>query len=307
MKIRKIIVATGIVATSIWGVAYASDAVLVESSKVKITSTDMDARLREIPEDDRTAFRGNKGRIAKIIETLLTNRSLAQKAREEGMDKSAQFRKQVALQEEGMLAKAWLDKQVDTMKMPNFDLRARELYKLDAHKYEIPAQVHASHILVETKSRTSQEALDKAREIQAQLKQGEDFAALAESLSDDPSAKANKGDLGFFEAKRMVKPFSDAAFAMSKPGEISEPVHTSFGFHLIQFHEAKPAIQRPYEEVKDEIIGSLRDKYKSEYRQSLINTIKTDPTLKLHEAEIDKYYVDLDAIAAKQAANEGKK
>lgn len=279
-----------------------ADNILVESSRVKITDMDLEARMQRIPEENRTEVLGSKARIAKLLEDLLINRTLAKQAREAGLDKTPLFRKEVELFEDSMLVNRWLDKQVEALKLPSFDARARELYRLDEKQYEIPAQAHASHILVDTKSRSKQEALERAKEIRGKLQQGASFEAVAEEFSDDPSAKNNKGDLGFFEATRMVKPFSNAAFAMSKPGEISEPVYTQFGYHIIKLHELKAARLRPFEEVKSEIVNGLKSKYQQEYRSSLIAKVKNDPSLKLNEAEIDKFYVDLEAILKQDSA-----
>lgn len=304
MRINRIVFMTGLIMPCILCVAHADD-ILVKSSQVEITSSDLEARLQRIPEENRTEIRGSKAKISKLLEELLVNRGLAQHARNEGLDKTPQFRKQMELQEESMLSRAWLDKQVDALKLPSFDERARELYRLNEKQYEIPARVHASHILVDAKSRSKDEALARATEIREKLLQGASFEAMAEEFSDDPSVKNNKGDLSFFEATRMVKPFSDAAFAMSKPGEISKPVYTNYGYHLIKFHELKPTRLKPFEEVKGEIIDGLRDRYRQEHRQSLINNIKTDPSLKLNVEEVNKFYVDLDAIL-KQSSAAGK-
>ncbi len=100
----------------------------------------------------------------------------------------------------------------------------------------------ASHILVaykgamraaETTTRSKEEAKKRAEEIAAKARKGEDFGKLADENSDDPSVKINHGALGKFPRDRMVKPFADATFAM-KPGEISVPVETPFGYHIIK-------------------------------------------------------------------------
>jgi hypothetical protein len=100
----------------------------------------------------------------------------------------------------------------------------------------------ASHVLVAYTgavrarpeiTRSKEEAKKRAGEVLARAKKGDDFTQLAREISDDPTAKASGGDLGPFTADRMVKPFSDAAFAL-KPGELSDVVETQFGYHVIK-------------------------------------------------------------------------
>jgi hypothetical protein len=102
--------------------------------------------------------------------------------------------------------------------------------------------VAASHVLVAYKGalradpsieRSKDEAKTRALSVLARARKGDDFAALADSMSDDPSAKRNHGSLGKFTREQMVKPFADAAFAL-KPGGVSDLVETQFGFHVIK-------------------------------------------------------------------------
>ncbi len=109
-------------------------------------------------------------------------------------------------------------------------------------------QVHARHILIAfdtsasgtvTKTVTPAMALTKAISITLQLKKGADFAELAKKYSDDPGSKDKGGDLGWFPRGVMVKEFEDVAFSL-KPGEISDPVKTPYGYHIIQVLEKDP-------------------------------------------------------------------
>jgi len=104
------------------------------------------------------------------------------------------------------------------------------------------AKVAASHVLIQYKgsmrsaptvTRSKEEAKKLAGEVLAKAKKGQDFAGLAKQYSDEPGAKDRAGALGKFGKGQMVKPFSDAAFAL-KPGEISGVVETDFGFHVIK-------------------------------------------------------------------------
>lgn len=101
--------------------------------------------------------------------------------------------------------------------------------QMQEQKQEI-VKVRASHILVETEK--------QAKELREQILSGKDFAQLAKEYSMCPSGKRNGGDLGFFSRGQMVPEFDQAAFSLSK-GDLSEPVQTDFGWHLIQVTDVK--------------------------------------------------------------------
>lgn len=132
-------------------------------------------------------------------------------------------------------------------------------YKSHPDEFKIPATVKARHILIKTESDDPPEAVQekkkKALEIMEKAKAGEDFAELAKEHSEGPSASKG-GDLGEFKEGDMVKPFSDKAFSM-EPGEISEPVLTRFGWHIIKVEDKKTESTKSLEEATDEIQKKL--------------------------------------------------
>lgn len=123
--------------------------------------------------------------------------------------------------------------------------------------YAQAKQVKASHILVETE--------EKAKEIKEKLAQGEDFAKLAKESSIDTQTKEKGGDLGFFASGQMVEAFDKVAFSL-KVGEISDPVKTEYGYHIIKVTDIKEAEEANYEKSKEKISDALFDqKMQTEY------------------------------------------
>ncbi|MDD4002326.1 MAG: peptidylprolyl isomerase [Bacteroidales bacterium] len=112
-------------------------------------------------------------------------------------------------------------------------------------------QVKASHILVDS--------LEIANEVKQKLVDGGDFAQLAKEYSTDPGTKENGGDLGFFGSEQMAIEFEKAAFAL-KVGEISDPVQTEYGYHIIKLVDKKDAQEANYEQSKAEIRDALLEK-----------------------------------------------
>jgi peptidyl-prolyl cis-trans isomerase D len=135
-----------------------------------------------------------------------------------------------------------------------------EYFDLNQDAYGTPKKVQARHILFKTEQGAPQETLDaaraKAQKVLEEARAGKDFAKLAEKYSDDPGSKKKGGDLGFFTRDRMVKPFSDAAFAMN-PGEISDLVLSPFGWHIIKVEKVQEAKEPVLSEVQDKIKNKL--------------------------------------------------
>jgi peptidyl-prolyl cis-trans isomerase C len=130
----------------------------------------------------------------------------------------------------------------------------------DAIKQMPPEEeVHARHILVATE--------DEAKEIEAELKKGADFATLAKAKSKDPGA-ADGGDLGYFTKDQMVPEFSEVAFKLDK-GQISDPVKTQFGWHIIQVEDKRTKPTPTFDEVKGQIQNYVEHKAQAELVQNL--------------------------------------
>ena len=144
--------------------------------------------------------------------------------------------------------------------LASHELETRGLYEERLRLYKIPEQVRASHILLRAPAGASDEETEKVRaraqQILERIRGGEDFAALAVELSEDPGSKAVGGDLGFFGRGQMVQEFEDAAFA-AEPGTLGELVKSSRGFHILRVEEHRDAQARSYEEVSEELALEL--------------------------------------------------
>ena len=142
-------------------------------------------------------------------------------------------------------------------------------------------EVHARHILFRAAAgdeKAAKEAEDKAKAVIERLKKGEDFSKVANELTEDPSGKANGGDLGFFTKEQMVPEFSETAFKLEK-GQISGPVKTQFGWHVIKVEESRIKPQPKFEDVKPQI------------EQYVTRKAQAEAVTKLRaEAKIEKFY-----------------
>ncbi|HAS90538.1 MAG TPA: peptidylprolyl isomerase, partial [Desulfovibrio sp.] len=132
-------------------------------------------------------------------------------------------------------------------------------YEANRETFQQEEQVNARHILIAVDENAADKevaaAEKKIKKVLAKAKSGQDFAKLAKKYSEGPSAPKG-GELGWFSHGAMVKPFEDAAFALKK-GEVSKPVRTRFGWHLIKIEDVRKAGQKELDQVKDEISGMI--------------------------------------------------
>ncbi len=168
----------------------------------------------------------------------------------------------------------------------------RAYYEENLDRYEVKKQVKARHILFRLPEDASEEnegeVRKRALEVLEQVKAGGDFPELARTHSEGPT-RDEGGELGWFSSGEMVEPFEEAAFGM-KPGEISDPVKTRFGYHIIEVEDVREARTKPLEEVREEI------------RENLLELAAADLAHEQALTLIDQmpYEVDLPAYAEEQ-------
>jgi len=184
---------------------------------------------------------------------FMTDMILVSKAAEaKKLGDSADFKRKLAFSRNKLLMEVLLR---SVGKEALTDAAMQKVYEEAVKQMGEEKEVHARHILFRTApgdEKVSKEAEDKIKAVIVRLKKGEDFAKVAGELTEDPSGKANGGDLGFFAKEQMVPEFSDTAFGLEN-GQISGPVKTQFGWHVIKVEEKRTKPQPKFEEVKPQI------------------------------------------------------
>lgn len=157
------------------------------------------------------------------------------------------------------------------------DLKA--YYQKQIAEYTLPEKVKAAHILITLSEKAgkeeTQKAEEKAKEVLAKLKAGEDFGHLAQTYSADPGSAQNGGELGTFGKGEMVPEFEKAAFAMKKPGELSGLVRSQFGLHIIKLIDHYPETHEPFEKVKAELKAKYLEQKSDEQFSQITDEIST--------------------------------
>jgi len=232
------------------------DRIVIAVGDTKLTAAQFDEIVNALPEQYRSASRG-PGRKA-FGENLVRVLLLAEEGKRRKLNETPEYKTQEEFQADNLLAGKTFAEISQAIRIDDAELR--KYYDDHQKEYE---QVHARHILIRAsgspqpvapgkKELSDEEALAKAEEIREKLTDGADFAALASAESDDSGSKVKGGDLNFFHRGQMVPAFEEAAFAL-KVGEISQPVKTQFGYHIIKV-EAK----KGFDDGKTEIERKMR-------------------------------------------------
>jgi len=256
------------------------DKVVLTIGSEKVTAGEFEQLVDALPEQYRAAARGpNKRQFA---EQIVRVRIMSDEARKRKLDQNPAVQRQIELQKDNLLANTLFQDMTANAHVD--DATARQYF--EQHKSEYEA-VHARHILIRAKGSplpaqpgkkelTEEEALAKAQEIHKKLVAGEDFASLAKTESDDARSAANGGDLGSFKRDQMVPAFAQAAFGLAV-GQLSEPVKTQFGYHLIKVeqHDVKS-----FEDVKPELEKRMRP----ELARSAVENLQKQTPVVMDEA-----------------------
>ncbi|MFT4099210.1 MAG: peptidylprolyl isomerase [Rhodoblastus sp.] len=221
------------------GATPASAKVLAKVNGVEITDEDM-AIAREDLEARMPRELEGAARDKALLDNLIVAKIVAQKAEAEKVAATADFARKLAYMRDKLLTESYLGKIAEKA---NTDANIQKTYDEVAKAQKPEPEVHARHILVPTE--------DEAKAALARVKGGEDFAKVATEVSKDPGSKG--GDLGWFTKDRMVPEFAEAAFKLEKPGDISEPVKSQFGWHVIKLEEKRMKEFPKLTDVRDQV------------------------------------------------------
>jgi parvulin-like peptidyl-prolyl isomerase len=249
----------------------APDTVVLTIGNQQMTRAQFEVLLMALAQNGRPATSAAQKR--QVAEQYAELETMAQEARKRKLDESPEVKQMMAIQSDSFLANTLAKKLSDDTHFTELDLRS--YYNGNKGEFE---EAQGSHILIRYKGSavplkpnqkdlTDAEALAKAQDIRKQILAGADFATLAKAESDDAGSGAKGGDLGKFKHGQMVPAFDQAAFSLPI-GELSEPVKTQFGYHIIKitarnaktFDEAKPQIEK---ELKPKLAKEQVDQVKA--------------------------------------------
>jgi peptidyl-prolyl cis-trans isomerase C len=227
-----------------------------------VSLQDIDAYAQKIPEKDRAGFFDSPQRIQGVIMNMLLQRQLAAEARAAKLEQNPDVQIQIQQAVDDALARVAVQHFREGLKLPDFTQLAQEYFATHKDEFLVHGAIAVKHVLVSTKERSDADAMARIGEVEATAKaHPEQFDALVEKYSDDPSKTDNHGLIQDGGSANMAAPFAQAANALKKVGEVSPITKTEYGYHVLILVGRKPDNQMTYAEVSDRLIKRLRNDF----------------------------------------------
>jgi peptidyl-prolyl cis-trans isomerase C len=254
--------------------ASGSAAELAKVNGKPVTDKDIETALAGMTPGQREGVLKDPAARQQVVQSLIDQEVLLQEAEKEKLDQDGDFKTAVEAFKRQYLTNRVLQKSLSG-KMT--ESAAKKFY--DSHRSKFSTdKVHAMHILVNDEL----QAKDLIKKAKATDDDG--FQALAEKYSKDPSAKNNRGDLGFFTRGTMVEEFTEAAFSGKDGQVLDHPVKTTFGFHVIKVIKKQPGQVMSYADVENSVKSMLRN----ELAETYVNQLRDSSKISVDSKAIDK-------------------
>ena len=254
------------------------DYLIAKQGKADVWAIDVDAHLASMPPKERPAFIDSPKRIQQLLSHLLLRRNLAIEARELGLDKDPIVQRELMQAAEVVLMRHQLDYVREHTAVPNLEQLAKEKYLSNRDGYKTRETVTVAHILLDTSKRTEEEAKALLQQWKADIAAGKaTIEDLAKANSDDPGVASNKGLYENYDPNNFVPEFAAAVHGLANPGDLSEPVKTEFGYHLIQLRSRIPGKPYTWEEIKEQMVANERENFLRKAQADHVAELKSLP------------------------------
>lgn len=237
--------------------------VLASVNGNNITEQDLEIAMTRFPKENQAYFRSEQGK-KQLLDQMISFELIYNYAKQVDLENDEEYKNQLEIMRKDLLIQAGVKKVLDTVTVNDDDVKSHYDNNKDMFKSE--ETVNAKHILIESK--------EKAEEILEKINNGMSFEDAALEFSSCPSSNQG-GSLGEFGRGRMVPEFENAAFELAV-GEVSGPVQTQFGYHIIKVEgKTEPSI-REYDEVKAMIASNLLHEKQNKAYINFVNDLKED-------------------------------
>ena len=268
------------------GAAAAEDSeIYAQSGNAVLTQKNVDAVFARVPDDLRLSFIRDASRVETQLRRVFLDLILAEQAVADGFAEDPIVQERMFLAGQTELAKAWLDELVRRARPADYEQMALEHYIVNQEKFLTKATYDVTQLLIRFEDRTEEEALNLAEELHARaVEQPAEFDNLVEQYSEDPSAAGNLGRFTDVSSGQMDPQFERAALDLGTAGDISGPVRTRYGYHLIRLDGRTPPRPQAFAEVRSRLIQTVKKDHEANIRAEAMRRAQEHPMVAQPEA-----------------------
>jgi len=227
-----------------------------------ITAQQVDTRMAQLSPSVRAALKNDPKRL---LQEMVTESILMQEARTRGLNRDSDVQRLVEEARKQIMLGRLLEVMREEAAIEVTDQEVVQAYQANQDQFKEPERLRASHILVPTEA--------KAKEALGRIKEGEEFALVAQSVSKDPTA-VQGGDIGYFSAGQLIPEF-EAVCNKLQPGEVSSPLKTELGYHVIVLTERRAARVKPLVEVQETIRTQIAQRKRQRVVEQSIQAMRS--------------------------------
>ncbi|MBD8526440.1 peptidylprolyl isomerase [Pseudomarimonas arenosa] len=237
------------------------DTVVASRGKASLTLGEIDAKVRTMPPELRAGYLTEPDRIARLIDAMLLSEQVAMEAEEAGVGETRELRDDVKLMRNELMANRFINAEMAKVKLPNFELLAKERYTADPKKYAPKDRVDIRHILFSTDGRDEAWAKEKAADVRKRVDSGEPFADVIAAMQEQHGDAVVSDQIPNADLSRLDQRFVVAFSQITKVGGFAGPVRSRFGWHVIQLENLVKFPPPSFDEIKDELVSGLRQEF----------------------------------------------
>jgi peptidyl-prolyl cis-trans isomerase C len=238
-----------------------------------ITMEQFSAELDKIPTNMKMLVVSQSGK-RNFLDRLVVKKLLLKEAKKDGIEKSKEFQDRLTDIKDQLIIESLLKKKVQ-LNLNLTDADMKKYYDANREQFKREQEIETSQIVLKTEQ--------EAKEIQGRLLKGESFEDLARTYSIDPSAKSTGGKIGYHPKGTLIPEYEQAAFKLTKAGQLSPIVKTQLGYHIIRLEGTKAPSYVPFEEVKEFIKQKMGQEKQAEVLEKYIAELKKSAKITINE------------------------
>lgn len=262
---------------------------VVTMGNVVITHAELDAHMQQLPAKDRAQAVSDLERIDKLLQNLLLKKALYEAARENGLLDDSAISSEALLAAAHVLANREMEREVETRLLDDYEQQARELFLANPEQFRSQPSYSFTHLLVSTSNRSEAEAMQRILEVHERVLDGQSLDQLVPEFSDDDASVERGGSYEKTSLGNLDRNFARALSGLESPGDVSGPVRSRFGWHIIRLDEQHQPSDPAWEDVRDQAVETARKKHESRVREAYVSQLLDSNAIEVVPGSIERF------------------